>query len=290
MDNRLKLLSVALLVVLAGCTGGAADGGAGSAGGAESVSLTADASGSAEAEQTGGDDLPQAQRRAVIKNGRIELTVDEFNESRDAVESTAESYGGYVSDSNEYVNRRSGGTYRSGQLVVRVPSEDFSAFMTDMKALGEVERVETNSEDVTDQLVDIEARLSNLRAQRDRLRDLYESANTTEDVLAVEERLTDVQTEIERLEAQKQSLEDRVALSTVRVSLSERPPGPAQWYDTPVLQAFSESVNGAFVALRALVVAVAYAVPYLVVFGGLLAILGSGVVLAGRAAFRRLTD
>lgn len=245
---------------------------------------------SVEAEQTGGDDLPQAQRRAVIRNGQIELTVDEFNESRDAVESTAESYGGYVSDSNEYVNRRSGGTYRSGQLVVRVPSEDFSAFMTDMKALGEVERVETNSEDVTDQLVDIEARLSNLRAQRDRLRDLYESANTTEDVLAVEERLTDVQTEIERLEAQKQSLEDRVALSTVRVSLSERPPGPAQWYDTPVLQAFSESVNGAFVALRALVVAVAYAVPYLVVFGGLLAILGSGVVLAGRAAFRRLTD
>ncbi|AKU07661.1 MULTISPECIES: DUF4349 domain-containing protein [Haloferax] len=287
MDNRLKLLSVALLVLLAGCTGGAADGGAG---GSESVSLAADTGGSAEAEQAGGDDLPQVQRRAVIKNGQIELTVDEFNESRDAVESTAESYGGYVSDSNEYVNRRSGGTYRSGQLVVRVPSEDFSAFMADMKDLGEVERVETNSQDVTDQLVDIEARLSNLRAQRDRLRELYESANTTEDVLAVEERLTDVQTEIERLEAQKQSLEDRVALSTVRVSLSERPPGPAQWYDTPVLQAFSESVNGAFVALRALVVAVAYAVPYLVVFGGLLAILGSGVVLAGRAAYRRLTD
>ncbi|WP_049968507.1 DUF4349 domain-containing protein [Haloferax prahovense] len=287
MDNRLKLLSVALLVLLAGCTGGAADGGAG---GAESVSLAADTAASTDAEQTGGDDLPQAQRRAVIKNGRIELTVDEFNESRDAVEATAESYGGYISDSNEYVNRRSGGTYRSGQLVVRVPSEDFSAFMADMKDLGEVERVETNSQDVTDQLVDIEARLSNLRAQRDRLRELYEAANTTEDVLAVEERLTEVQTEIERLEAQKQSLEDRVALSTVRVSLSERPPGPAQWYDTPVLQAFSESVNGAFVALRALVVAVAYAVPYLVVFGGLLAILGSGVVLAGRAAYRRLTD
>ncbi|MFC7129363.1 DUF4349 domain-containing protein [Haloferax chudinovii] len=287
MDNRLKLLSVALLVVLAGCSGGAADGGAG---GAESVSLTADASGSAEAEQAGGDDLPQVQRRAVIRNGQMELTVDDFNESRDAVEATAESYGGYVSDSNEYVNRRSGGTYRSGQLVVRVPSENFSAFMSETQNLGEVERVETSSEDVTDQLVDLEARLSNLRAQRDRLRDLYESANTTEDVLAVEERLTEVQTEIERLEAQKQSLEDRAALSTVRVSLSERPPGPAQWYDTPVLQAFSESVNGAFVALRALVVAVAYAAPYLVVFGGLLAILGSGAVVAGRAVLRRLTN
>jgi hypothetical protein len=288
MDKRLKLLAVALLVVLAGCTGGNAGGS--DAARSESVSLTADAGG-ADVDQTGGsgDGIPQVQQRAVIKNGYLSLTVEEFNTSRDAVESTAASYGGYVSDSSERVNRRSGGTYRSGDLVVRVPSDNFSAFVSDAKSIGEVERVETNSEDVTDQLVDIEARLSNLRAQRDRLRTLYEQANTTDDVLAVERRLTDVQTEIERLEAQKESLENRVALSTVRVSLSERPPGPAQWYDTPVLQAFSESVNGAFVALRAVVVAFAYALPYVVVFGGLLSLFGGGMVVAGRAALKRLS-
>ncbi|AFK19374.1 DUF4349 domain-containing protein [Haloferax mediterranei ATCC 33500] len=288
MNKRLKLLVVAFLVLLAGCTGGA---GNADAGGSE-VSLSTDASGAPESQDAsleGDDDLPQVQKRAVIRNGRLELTVDEFNTSRDEIESTAESYGGYVSDSSERVNRRSGGTYRSGQLVVRVPSDNFSAFMTDAKQLGEVEHVETNSEDVTEQLVDLEARLSNLRAQRDRLRELYDSANTTQDVLAVEKRLTDVQTEIERLEAQKQSLEDRVALSTVRVSLSERPPGPAQWYDVPVLQAFLASVNGVFVALRALVVAFAYALPYIVVFGGLLAVLGGGMYAVGRAAFRRLS-
>ncbi|KTG30826.1 DUF4349 domain-containing protein [Haloferax profundi] len=290
MDKRLKLLAVALLVVLAGCTGGSAGGGGDAASG-ESVTLSADATGGAEVEQAdgGSDDVLQVQQRAVIKNGYVRLTVDEFNTSRAAVESTAESYGGFVSDSNERVNRRSGGTYRSGELVVRVPSDNFSAFIEETKTLGEVERVETNSEDVTDQLVDIEARLSNLRAQRDRLRTLYEQANTTDDVLAVERRLTEVQTEIERLEARQASLENRVALSTVRISLSEEPPGPAQWYDTPVLQAFSESVNGAFVALRAVVVAFAYALPYIVVFGGLLALFGGGVVVAGRAAYRRLT-
>ncbi|ELZ98816.1 hypothetical protein C440_00630 [Haloferax mucosum ATCC BAA-1512] len=289
MDSRLKLLSVAALVLLAGCTGGAGSAGSPDSGTGQ-VSLTTDAPDGVEAESAEGDNLPQVQQRAIIKNGQLDLTVDEFNSSRDAVEATAESYGGYVSDSSERVNRRGGGTYRSGQLVVRIPSDNFSAFVNDAKRLGEVERVETSSEDVTDQLVDLEARLSNLRAQRDRLRDLYESANTTEDVLAVERRLTDVQTEIERLEAQKQSLEDRVALSTVRISLSERPPGPSQWYDVPVLQAFLASVSGVFVALRAAVVALAYALPYIVVFGGLLAVLGGGVFAVGRTVLRRLSS
>ncbi|SEL73626.1 DUF4349 domain-containing protein [Haloferax larsenii] len=289
MDRRLKLLSVALLVVLAGCTGAGSGGGGGDAATGESMTLDAGSGAAEEAQASDGEDLAQIQNRQIIKTGRVRLSVDDFNSSRDAVESTAESYGGFVSDSNERVNRRGGSTYRSGELVVRVPSENFSAFISETKTLGQVENVETNSQDVTDQLVDIEARLENLRAQRDRLRDLYESANTTEDVLAVEERLTDVQTEIERLEAKQASLENRVALSTVRVSLSEEPPSPAQWYDVPVLQAFFDSVSGVFVALRAMVVALAYALPYIVVFGGLVTLLGGGVVVVGRAALNRLS-
>lgn len=57
MNNRLKLFSAVLLVVFAGCAGGVADDGIGSAGGAESASLIVDAFGSAETEQTDGDDL-----------------------------------------------------------------------------------------------------------------------------------------------------------------------------------------------------------------------------------------
>jgi chromosome segregation ATPase len=128
-------------------------------------------------------------------------------------------------------------------------------------------------------LVDLEARLSNLRAERDRLRTLYERANTTEDVLAVQRELSEVQGEIERLEAQKRSLEQRVAYSTLTVELRE--PGPVrdyvreEWYDTPVLEAFLESVNGVLVVGRALVVAFAYALPYIVAFFAPLAVLAA---------------
>lgn len=149
------------------------------------------------------------------------MTVDEFDESHDAVESTTKSHGGCISDSNGYVNRRSSGIYCSGQLVVRAPFEDFSTLVADMEAPDGVEHIGTNSEDMADQLADIEARLSSLHARCDHLHSLYKSANTIEDVSAVEEHLTDVQTETERLEVQRQSLKNYIALLTTRVSLSE---------------------------------------------------------------------
>jgi hypothetical protein len=135
---------------------------------------------------------------------------------------------------------------------------------------GTVVSAQQNVEDVTDQVVDLEARLRTLRAERDRLRELYQEANSTEEVLAVEERLSEVQTEIERAEARLASLERRVALSTVTVEIREpRPGAPPEgaWYDTPLVEAFLASVNGVVVTTRALAVATAYAAPYLLAFG-----------------------
>ncbi|MFB6304355.1 MAG: DUF4349 domain-containing protein, partial [Haloferacaceae archaeon] len=165
-----------------------------------------------------------------------------------------------------------GGTYVTGSVTLRVPRERFGAMMDRAEAAGTVQSSTVQSKDVTDQLVDIEARLENLRAQRERLRTLYERANDTEAVLEVQQRLSETQERIERLEAQKRSLERRVAYSTVRVELrEERPePGPEeieQWYDVPLVGAFLESVNGVVVVVRAAAVLAAYALPYLLAFG-----------------------
>jgi hypothetical protein len=207
----------------------------------------------------------------VIKNGRVAVEVDSYEETSRNLTRAVERYGGYVADTEQRVSTRNNRSYTDGELVLRVPSDNFSRLIEDAKAEGRVEYVRTNTTDVTDQLVDLEARLSNLRAERDRLRTLYDEAEDTEDVLAVGERLSDVQGEIERLEARKQSLEDRVALSTVRVDVDERRPNrivdTEEWYDVGLLAAFLDSVNGAWVTLRALSVLFAYALPYLVVFG-----------------------
>lgn len=273
--RTLILVIVVLLVALAGCNG-AANGG-------ESADLSAQSGGgaatAAEAESgsgsggSNGDGSAQAnvQSRQLIKTGTVGVEVDSFDASTANLTAAVEGYGGFVSDSTQERHRVGNETYTTGRLVLRVPADDFDALVEDAKAEGDVQVVKTNTEDVTDRLVDLEARLENLRAQRDQLRDLYARANTTEDVLAVQRELSDVQGEIERLEAQKQSLEDRVAYSTLTVRLNEPRPtpnrvAPDRWYDTPVVSAFLQSVDGVVVVARALVVGVAYALPYVIAF------------------------
>ena len=289
MSQRRTLVAVALvvLVALAGCNGAANGGESGSMstqvadGGAATEAAAADSTGGSGGSGSGGDASAQAnvQTRQLIKTGTVGVEVDAFDTSKANLTAAVQGYGGYVSDTSQERHSVGNETYTTGRLVLRVPAEEFDALVEDAKAEGDVRVVETNTEDVTDRLVDLEARLSNLRAQRDQLRDLYEEANTTEDVLAVQRELSDVQGEIERLEAQKQSLQDRVAYSTLTVRLSEPRPtpnriAPDRWYDTPVVSAFLQSVDGVAVVARALVVGAAYALPYVLAFVLPVALLG----------------
>jgi hypothetical protein len=266
-----------LLVLLAGC-GGSAGGAQVSGGGADSAAV-AETSVEAERAADGGDgggedgaaatDGSAATGRSIIRTGEVRLRVDDYEAARANLTAAVEARGGYVSDSAKQVHDRDEESWTSGRVVLRVPAENFSETMTTVEREGRVLESSTSTQDVTDQVVDLQARLDNLRAERDRLRELYERANDTEDVLAVERRLSEVQTEIERTEARLQNIQRRVAYSTITVEMAEpRPdrPAPDQWYDTPVLAAFLDSVHGVGVVLRATVVAAAYAAPYLLVF------------------------
>ncbi|MFB6122995.1 MAG: DUF4349 domain-containing protein [Haloferacaceae archaeon] len=276
MSRRtLVVVSLAALVLVAGCggSGGAAvsSGGAGGGGdGAQALDATEETSGDTKGQASGDDAVAQAGR-IVIKTGTVRLEVDSYDAARRNLTQAVEAQGGYVSDTSQQVHRTGEATWTTGRVVLRVPEENFSALMSTVKAEGRVLESQTNTRDVTDRVVDLRARLKNLRAERERLRTLYERANDTEDVLAVAERLSDVQGEIERTEAKLRTLERQVAYSTITVDLQEpRPdrPAPEQWYDTPVLGAFLESIHGVTVVLRALVVGTAYAAPYVLAFGG----------------------
>ena len=81
--------------------------------------------------------------------------------------------------------------------------------------------------DVTDQATDLEIRLANARALRARLEALLADATTVTEVLEVERELSRVTTEVEQLDGQLRALADRVALSTVRVTVADGVrPGP----------------------------------------------------------------
>ena len=284
--RSVAVIALALLVVLAGCgglggsAGGGADGGsvnASSGGlnggsGAESAGATAAASGGGDAgaadAETGNQQALQANR-AIIKTAHVRLEVESFDTARENITTATRRLGGYVGASSEST-RGENGNRTAGQVVLRVPSRNFSTLYDQVQATDTVLSANTNTSDVTEQLVDLEARLENLRAQRQRLRNLYENASDTEAVLAVQERLSNTQSEIERLEARLQSLENRIALSTITVELTEPADDPVAaeaWYDVDVIDAFVDSIGGVVTTLRAAVVAVAYLAPYLLVFG-----------------------
>ncbi|WP_049936475.1 DUF4349 domain-containing protein [Haloplanus natans] len=283
--NRRRPIGVVLvaLVLLAGC-GGSAGGAAG--GGGDSAALAETNVEAERAADAGGGDGGDAARtdgtaaaeRSIIRTGEVRLRVEDYERARTNLTAAVEARGGYVSDSTKQVNDRGEASWTTGRLVLRVPAENFSGTMTAVESEGRVLESSTSTQDVTDQVVDLQARLDNLRAERDRLRELYQRANDTEDVLAVERRLSEVQTEIERTEARLQNLQRRVAYSTITVEMTEpRPdrPAPDQWYDTPVLAAFLDSVHGVGVVLRAAVVGFAYAAPYLLVFLAPFAVVGA---------------
>lgn len=277
---------VAAMLVLAGCTGaddvGDAEDDVGDATEEIAVERDAPAEPNDVAEDyaaANGDVEPAAlaAERQLIRTGEIRLTVEEFDAADDEIRQVVDDRDGFVSETRRETVDRGDGEHTVGQLVLRVPSEEFDATMADLETVGEVESSSTETEDVSDQLTDIEARLENLRAERDRLRELYEDANETADVLAVQSELSSTQERIERLEARQASLEERVALSTIRVELSEEPPEPEEaeaWYDTGVVSAFLESVSGVGTVLRASVVGAAYAAPYALAFGIPLVVVG----------------
>ncbi len=291
--RTLTVAAVAVLLVLAGCSGGAnsvggggnggSDGGAaledsatsGSGGGSADAAQKAEAGGGTSAGGGGSNAQVTAtpDGRIMIRTGTVRLEVEEYETARRNLTRAVERRGGYVSDSTERNEQYGNETRTTGRVVLRVPKENFSGLVDAAKSEGEVLEATTQTKDVTDRVVDLRARLENLRAERDRLRTLYQEANDTETVLKVGERLSNVQGEIERTEAKLQNLEDRVAYSTLTVELREPHPDPSvyrtheRWYDTPLVAAFLDSVDGVVVALRATAVGFAYALPYLVVFG-----------------------
>lgn len=283
MSQRTTLATVVVVVMLltAGCAGlGTSGSGDGASRGEAPEGDSSNADGGAGEEPAAGSDDAREEElqgatvdRAVIRTGSVEVVVDDYGAANDEVRSIADSHGGFVTDSTRRTSEKYNESWTRGYVTFRVPTDQFDEAYQDAQAVGEVREASQDSRDVTDQLVDVEARLKNLRAERDRLRTLYEEANETEDVLAVQRELSRVQEEIERLEAHQRQLEDQVAYATITVTIAEEEPeppegeDPAAWYETGFLAAFADSVSGVATTMRALAVAFAYVAPYLLAFG-----------------------
>lgn len=160
----------------------------------------------------------QSAVRFIIRNGSLELTVQDTRETIKTVRELVNSVEGVISYSNVYEIKE--GIY-GAYLTLRVPQERFDAVMLQLETLGKAANIQTGQDDVTMEYVDLESRLNNQKAQEARLVEILEMATTVEEVLEVERELYRVRGEIESMTAQFRYLSDQVAYSTIDLTLKE---------------------------------------------------------------------
>lgn len=300
--NALRTVAIALIVMLAvtGCGTGMKEspiaGGTGESGrtgpGAVGAPPFADADmgGRAATIEPIAPERPGAPRsQAIIQNARVTLEIGmRLDETLVSLQELADRYGGYIEES-----RHSGQEpgYREGYAVLRVPSRQFTAVLRDLEQLGTVTNRHTYTEDVGDQLVDLEVRQQSAEQREQRLRELISQATEISDLIALENELARVRTEIEMMAAQRKRLEDLVAFSTITVQLYEvapgqEPTGPVSLWERVAL-AFERGMSNAGDFASGLLVFVVATLPVLVVIAAIVAPIWWGMAALRRATRRR---
>jgi hypothetical protein len=156
----------------------------------------------------------------IVRTGQLNLEVGALDEALAAAEKAIAAAGGYVAAS-----QRQGDDDRAGATVTyRIPADRWESTLAALRKVGtKVLSEQTASEEVTSQVVDLGARLANLRTTEAALQAIMAKATKIPDVLEVQAQLTGVRQEIEQLTAQRQSLEERAALATLTVGFSLPP-------------------------------------------------------------------
>ncbi len=170
---------------------------------------------------TGNVPSAASAERMIVYTVNLRLEVQDPDKAATDINSIALQYKGYVSASN--LSRDPQGQMR-GTITLRIPADSLDAAQKQIEAIGlKVLSRNKNSNDVTDQYTDLNARLTNLQATRDDLRKMLDSvtakSSKAEDILAVYNQLSAVQGQIEQIKGQMNVLDKTTALATLTVEL-----------------------------------------------------------------------
>ena len=174
-----------------------------------------------EAEPTAQPFTLEVIGRMVIYTATISMTVEDVEAAVNQIQSIAEGSGGFVQKISI-----SGEERKSGAITIRVPQDRFYDVLSMVERVGNVTDEQISGQDVTEQYIDLNARLRNAEKQEERLLAILEKANTVEDMLKIEKELMRVREIIESIKGQLQYLERRVEYSTISVYLEERAKPP----------------------------------------------------------------
>ncbi len=208
-------------------------------------------------------------REKIVYSGSLTIETLEYDDTVAKLYALIEEKGGIIQSEsvNEYTpDYSSDRTGHNLDVTVRIPAGQFRPFLNGTQGIGRVKDMYTYADNITRSYYDAAARRSSLRTELDRLNEMTENADSTEDLIEIVDRIASVQGDLDSLEAQLRNMDTDVAYSTLNITVRE----VVEYSATP--QSFGERVADAvagscrnFVGfMQNLVIFLIYALPVLV--------------------------
>lgn len=275
----------AALAALAGCSTGSDSGGGESAGDA---AVGEDRRGPGFAEPGAGvdpaappgEDAPGQQPddggaaggaivdiRSIIYTGAITVRVADVDRAATEATALAERLGGFVG--GDHRTAAADADQAQARLVLRIPADEFTAAVDQLAALGAEESREVETEDVTEEVVDLENRIATAQASVDRTRALMQQARSIDDIVSVEAELSEREAALASLQARQRRLADLSALSTITATLLAESASPVteEADETGFLAGLAAGWGAFTTSVTVLLTGLGVLLPWLVVIG-----------------------
>ncbi|MEP7338695.1 MAG: DUF4349 domain-containing protein [Acidobacteriota bacterium] len=169
----------------------------------------------------------QAIERKIIRNAELTLELDSPEEAQRRIAAIAEKHGGFVVNSE---SRRNNGNQQTAPrvaitVVARVPASKFNQVVEEIRQTGSsVLHSKETGQDVTEEFIDLEARIRAKRALESQFLEIMKRAQKVSEALEVQTELAEVRGEIEQMEGRRRFLENQAALSTITITLQTPTP------------------------------------------------------------------
>lgn len=235
---------------------------------------------------TGSGDASQVDwsQHKIIRTATLSMETKTFTEVVDGVSQKAGELGGYVENSSiqgrEPEEWSEDGRFAS--LTVRIPGENLDVFLSAAKGMARVTEENMQTENVTSQYVDVQARKESLEVQLQSVEEIMRKATKLEDVLTLETEISRLRYEIENLESRLRSWDNLTSMSTVHLQIWEVTevkalPSQQDSLGERISAAFYRAINTTVDVFQSILVAIVYLSPILI-----LAVIVLIVVLALR--------
>jgi Domain of unknown function (DUF4349) len=160
------------------------------------------------------------QKPQLVKTAQLSLRLESIDKTMVKLRQIVQIKQGDIYNFQDDRSQGSG-EHRQATLTLKVPSTALDSTLAEIGNLGRVESQGIKSEDVTQQLVDTDARLKNLRQQEDLTRKIMDRSGSIRDILAVSKELSSIREQIEQLDASVKNLRQQVAYSTINLKVEE---------------------------------------------------------------------